>query len=293
MPRDVLPSAVIEVLAFHGPVEVVAGPESRPVRRTCSVAPYEDVLYLLLPPRSPLEDALLDSHHLQVNARDPKGASYRVGLLGRGRAPTALGRHRMRSALAAWLPEGEVGRGWQVVPFVAESVDFRRTEGSEERRYQGESRAENPAAWRRWLRAAFGGQATPLAMFTPLACFLMLGWMGAETPYRPVAFLCASLAGLLLLGSVRLMVLAHAFHRWRAGRARSADAGLLVEGMLAPRPLVRVGRLGVLVSLVFFALTASTWGPELALVSFLCCGAWIAGPAWLLHLRLGSPEAQD
>lgn len=293
MAREVLPSAVVEVLAFHGPVEVVGGPESRPVRRTCAVAPYEDVLYLLLPPRSPLEEALLDTHTLQVNARDPKGGSYRVGLVGRGRAPTALGRHRMRSALSAWLPEGEAGKGWQVVPFVAEVVDFRRTEGTEEKRYQGASRADNPPTWRRWLQAGLGGQATPLALFTLLACFLMLGWMGAETPWRPVAFVVSSLAGVVLLGSVRALVLAHAFHRWRAGRARAEDAGMLVEGLLAPRPLARVARLGLLVSLVLFALTASTWGPDLALVAFVCCGAWIAGPAWLLHLRMRSPETRD
>ena len=45
--------------------------------------------------------------------------------------------------------------------------------------------------------------------------------------------------------------------------------------------------------LVFLALAGSGWGWELALIAFLCCGAWLAGPAWLVHLSMASPEARD
>lgn len=159
--------------------------------------------------------------------------------------------------------------------------------------YEGPSKVENPPMWRRWLSASLFGWAGPFSVAVAAATWGWLTLEGPEVPWRAAAWAMSTLSGVLTVGSVRMLLLALGFHRWRAGRARAKDAQLLVDGLLHPRALVRAGLFGLGFAAVTLALTAQFWGLELAGLAFAVSGAWLAGPAWLLHLSMSSPEERD
>lgn len=292
MPRDNLPPDVIRVLSFHGPVEVFVGEDIGRGRAT--VAPFEDVVHLFVRRGSPLEAALLRSVEVDVQARDKDGA-YSLRMTGRAHAGQALARHPDRSALEPWLPEGASPAALVVAPFVAERVEYSRVEGQGEGRYHGPTPAgmDRPRRFMTLMRAAYGGLAAPAAA---LAGLVPWGWLvvqGADYPGRPSAWALSAVGGLALLGGTRLLTLSLAFRQWRAGRARASDAPVLVEALLAPTPAAQAGGALLLLGVAAVGTLSAAWEPQVAFVAFLANGAWLLGPAWVLHLLAGRPDPKS
>lgn len=287
-PRNNLPQEVVQVLSFHGLVELVVDPDNAQVADRVSVAPFEDLLYLLVPARSPIIEALLKTTASAVQARHPKG-NYSLRLAGIARAGQSLARHHQRQMLEPWLPEGIGPAGYVVVDFAAWQCEFTRTEGDEAVRYHGPTplgRDPRREA-QKWLRALFGGIALLPFVFGLLAPFGWLVWQGADYPQRWLAMTTAVVAVAGLVGGTRLLLITLGFSLWRSGAAEESEAPVLTEGLLAPGQtrLAGVGGLGV--GLIALAVLASHWGDGLVWVAGLANLTVVWGPAWLLHLLVG------
>ncbi len=292
MARDNLPPDVIRVLSFHGPVEVFVGEDTG--RGRAATAPFEDVVHLFVRRGSPLEAALLQSVEVDVQARAPDGA-YALRMTGRAHAGQPLGRHPQRSALEPWLPEGASPATLLVAPFVAERVEFTRVEGAGEGRYHGPTPAgrERPGRWMTLARATFGGLAAPAAASAVLVPWGWLILQGEDYPNRPGALALAAVGGLGILGATRLLTLSLAFRQWRAGRARTSDAPVLTEALLAPVPATRLGLGLLLLGVAAIGTLSAAWEPAAAWVALLGNGAWLLGPAWVLHLLAARPDPRS
>ncbi len=287
-PRNNLPQEVVQVLSFHGLVELVVDPDGEQTADRVSVAPFEDLLYLLVPGRSRSVDALLRTTAAAVQARHAQGA-YSLRLAGIARAGQSLVRHPQRQMLEPWLPENVGPGGYIVVEFAAWQCEFTRTEGDEPVRYHGPTPlGRDPRRdAQKWLRALFGGIALLPLVFGLLAPFGWLVWQGETYPQRWLAMATASVAVAGLVGGTRLLLLTLGFTRWRAGAAEETEAPVLSEGLLAPGQtrLAGVGGLGA--GLVALAVLASHWADGLVWVTGLANLTVVWGPAWLLHLLVG------
>lgn len=287
-PRNNLPQEVVQVLSFHGLVELVVDPDGAQAADRVSVAPFEDLLYLLVPGRSPAIDALLKVTAAAVQARHPQG-EYSLRLAGIARAGQSLARHPQRQMLEPWLPENVGPGGYTVVEFAAWRCEFTRTEGEEPVRYHGPTplgRDPRREA-QKWLRALFGGIALLPLVFGLLAPFGWLVWQGETYPQRWLAMATAAVAVTGLVGGTRLLLLTLGFVRWRAGAVNESEAPVLSEGLLAPAQtrLAGVGGLGA--GVVALAVLASHWADGLVWVAGLANLTVVWGPAWLLHLLVG------
>jgi hypothetical protein len=286
-----LPPDVTHILARHGPVQVWAGPEDRRRRHRLTVAPFEDEVYLLVRPGSPLLADLSASVRLALDANAPDGA-YRMHLEGRAWAGLALTRHPRASSLMPWVPDDLPPHRAIVVPFVAESVDLVRAQGEGESRFRGPTPAgrSRRSPLQIWLRAALGGLAIPFAVTSAIGPWVWLVQRGADFPARFPAWLVSLLGALGLLGGARLLAVHRGYVLWRAGRAEASDAPVLAEGLMAPATARRTGTWGVIVGAALTSAVALGWGPATGLVALASSGAWLVGPAWALHLLMGRPE---
>ena len=289
MARDNLPPDVIRVLSFHGPVEMFVGVGRAKAR--VSVAPFEDVLHLLVPSGSDVEKALLQTNAVDLQARHPDG-DYALRMTGRAHAGARLGRHPERSAIEPWLPDGTSTGSLLAVPFIAEHIEFVRAEGEGKARYHGPTpaAASRPSRGMTLLRACFAGLPLPFAILAAVAPWFWLTLEGPSYPARPLVLVLQICTGLGLLGGARLLVLALAFSQWRKGRAREADAPLLTEALLAPGEAVRLGMFFLGLSTVGLAVLGTYWDSTAALIALAANGAWLLTPAWTVHLLSGRPE---
>jgi hypothetical protein len=291
-PRNNLPPDVVRVLSFHGLVEVVVGEDDAMVSGRASVAPFEDVLQLLVPTDSPVERALLRTPVTAVQAR-AKDGEYSLRLTGHACAGRPLTSHPERGSLEPWVADGVRLASLSVVTFAAHTCELTRNEaGGQAVRYHGPTplgkTAQKPH--QTWLLACLGGVALP---FFVMALVLSFGWLvyqGEGYRFRPLAWVLSAGAAFGAVGGVRLMTLSLAFHRWRAGRAREADAPLLTEGLIAPGQARTAGiaLLGLWAACV--GAIAAIWGDDLMWWAALSHGAWLWGPAVVAHLMAGQPE---
>lgn len=289
MARDNLPPDVIRVLSFHGPVEMFVD-EGR-ARARVAVAPFEDVLHLLVPTGSDVERALLRTNTVDVQARHPEG-DYALRMTGRAHAGAPLGRHPERASIEPWVPNGATNSTLLAVPFVAEHIEFVRAEGDSKARYHGPTpeATTRPSPGMVLLRACFSGLPLPFAISAAVVPWLWLTLEGPDYPARPLVLVVQICTGLGLLGGARLLVLALAFGQWRKGKARMEDAPLLTEALLAPREAVRLGALFLGLSAIGLAALGSYWDGTAALIALSANGAWLLTPAWTIHLLSGRPE---
>lgn len=285
-----LPPDVTHILARHGPVQVWAGPKNRNRPHRLDVAPFEDEIYLLARPDSPLLADLSESVRLSLDANAPDG-SYRLHLRGRAWAGPPLTRHPRASTLMPWVPEGLAPHRTVVVSFVAEWVDLVRLRGEGESRFRGPT----PAARNRrspaqiWLRATLGGLATPFAFTSAIGPWLWLVQRGATFPARFPAWLASLVGALGLLGGARLLAIYRGYLLWRAGRAEASDAAALSRGLMAPAMALRAGTWFLILGAATLCAVALGWGAATGLVALASSGVWLVGPAWALHLLLGRP----
>lgn len=291
-PRDNLPPDVVRVLSFHGPVEVVVGEDDQMVAGRAAVAPFEDLLHLFVPLGSPVEEALLETTEVAVQARDKSGA-YSLRLTGRACAGRPLTRHPDRGSLEPWVGEGTKLSRLSVVTFAAWHCELTRNEADGQAvRYHGPTRLgqKPPKPAQYWPLAAFSGVALP---FLVLALVVPFGWLvyqGEAYRFRPLALLLGGGAGAAAVAGVRLLTLSLGFERWRTGIAREEDAPVLSEALIAPREARRAG-MGLLgLWAVLVGVVAAVWGDLLVVLAGVSHGAWLWGPAVAAHLLARQPK---
>ena len=291
-PRDNLPPDVVRVLSFHGPVEVVVGEDDGVVSARASVAPFEDVLHLLVPTDSPLERALLRTTRTAVQARAKDGA-YSLRLTGHACAGRPLTRHPERGSIEPWVGDGVRQAGLSVVTFAAHTCELTRNEADGQAvRYHGPTRLGSTIAkpLQTWVLACLGGVALPFLVVSLLSSYGWLVFQGDDYRFRPLALVLSSFAAFGAVAGVRLLTLSLAFHRWRAGRARESDAPHLTEGLIAPGQARTVGLALIGLWAACVGAIAAIWGDDLMWWAGLSNAAWLWGPAVVAHLMAGQPE---
>lgn len=290
--RENVPTDIIRVLSLHGPVQLVAGPpgEEGSVRAEC--APYEDVIFLFVPPRSELIAKTFRHCAAQLYARRDDG-EYQLVMRGRAVAGPGVMAHPRRSDLLPWVPEGASPRKFVAVSFFCDELEFTRRERDGERQYSGKTPLgrELPPMGRRWFRAAFGG----VLHVTALSLVLIWGYLlyqGTDYPYRIIALLIATAAILSLQAGARLWYRATAFLRWREGRAHEDEAGQFTSGLMAPGPSRQLSAILSVLGLVLCGVLAM-WPGRLGLVTFGLSLVWIQWPLWLIHFSQDAPEPRS
>jgi len=284
-----IPTEVIRILAGHGRVRVAT--YAHEGAALVDVAPFEDILHFFVQPDSSTVSALLRSSRMVVTAKAEDG-SYQIRMEGRAHAGRPLAGHPAASVLEPWLPEGQSRTRWTVVPFVAEEIEFVRGEGPKSQRNAGLTRAgqERPSSTRLWIRAAFSGMSGALAVFYCTVAAVWFGIQGYDFVGRPWALLLSLMAGLGLLGGVRLLVIAQGFVQWRRLKASRSDAPFLSDGYMSPYEVRLVGGGALFVGVLSLVSVWAVWGPDLSWRVFLVSGVWLCAPAWVLHLAMGRPE---
>ena len=289
MPAPNLPPDVVRVLSFHGAVDVFVGEGI--ARGRAHPAPFDDVCYLLFPVGSPLEGGMLASVAVEVHARHKDG-DYALRMTGRAEPGRTVGRHRMRSSIEPWMPDGGHAGRLLAVPFVPEHIEFVRNEGEGKARYHGETPAgrERPRRTFTLLRAAFSGISFGAAILGVVVPWVWVTIQGPGYTNRPGVLALQVVGGLALLASTRLATLALGYRQWRAGRARVKDAPILSEALLSYRETLQYAGAVLVVAIAALGTLSAAWEPEAMWIGFLPNLAWLLGPAWTIHLMMGRPE---
>jgi len=256
-------------------------------------APYEDVIFLFVRPTSEIIQKTFLNCSAQLYARRDDG-EYQIVMRGRAVAGPNVMAHPRRSDLLPWVPEGASPRGFFVISFFAEEVEYHRKSGDREEAFTGKTPLgrEAPTVGKRWFQGAFGG-ILPVSVISVFAIWGYLLFQGPDYPYRTIALVTATLSILMLQAGARLWYRSTAFLRWRVGRAHIDEAGeLFPVGLLAPTPSRQLsGILSVLGLALLGALTM--WPNRLAGVTLLVSLVWIQWPLWVIHLSQSKPEVRD
>jgi hypothetical protein len=292
LPTNNVPSEIIHVLASHGPVTVAT--YAHEGASTVGCAPFEDIIHLFVSPGSATEAALLKSSRMTVSAK-AKDGSYQVRMEGRAHAGRILAGHPLLSVLEPWCPEGVPISRLLVVPFIAEHIEFVRGKDEAAKRNAGLTPAGHarPTPGRMWLAAAFSGMAGPLGYWILAWTTIWFGIQGNEFVGRPLGVVLAIVGGLGLVGGIRLFTIAQGFILWRKMRAGEDDAPWLLEGFFSPLDARLVGTAALTAAVAALGSIWMVWGSDLFWLVILGSGAWLCGPAWLIHLALGRPDPRS
>lgn len=283
-----VPGDVIRILSVHGPVTFWIGDEHALHRGECSLAPFEDALYLFHRPGGEAEAAWAQTCQTTVVARAADGR-YSVTLKGRANAGIPLTRHPRRGEIAPWAPEGVSQGSLLVATFVPEEIELNRADTAGAGRFAGPTPAgkQRPGALAIWRRVGLGGVALWFAIAVVAGVWFWLTLQGPEFPGRALALVVAAPAGVLPLAGARLVAQARAFDRWRAGLGPAEEAPELVESLVAPATARRAGWIALAAGLALLGSVGVIWAPALAALAVALSGVWLLGPAWALHLSMG------
>ena len=290
-PPNNVPLEVVKVLAGHGPVSIATYAHEGAATVHC--APFEDLIHLFVRRGSPTERALLESTQLTLSAKADDG-DYQLRMEGRAHAGRPLGGHPLLRALEPWSPEGESPHRLLAVPFVAEHIEYVRGGADNPQRNAGLTPAgmARPTRSRTLLAACFSGMARPLAVWILAWTVAWFGAQGTDFVGRPVGVTLALIAGLGMVGGVRLFVLGRGYLAWRSHKANEADAAWLVEGLISPRDAQLIAAAMVFTGCIALSLIGAIWGERLFWMVLLFSGVLLCGPAWLVHLAVGRAEPQ-
>ena len=291
--REIVPTEIIRVLSLHGPLQLVAGPPGSEGSVRAEAAPYEDEIFLFVRPNADIVAKTFLNCSAQLYARRDDG-EYQIVMRGRAVAGPNVMAHPRRSDIIPWVPEGANPRGFIVVSFFCEELEYHRKSGDREEAFTGKTPLgrEAPSIGKRWARGAFGG-IIPVTVISVMAVWGYLLFQGPEYPFRFIALAIGTASILMLQGGARLWYRATAFLRWRLGRAHVDEAGELYPvGLLAPTPSRQLsGILSVLGLVLIGVLTM--WPARLAAVTLLVSFVWIQWPLWVIHLSQSKPEVRD
>jgi hypothetical protein len=285
MPDVNIPSDIVRVLSFHGPVEVVAhGGDPMPMERV-AVAPFDDSLVLFLTPGGAVEYALGWDVQLEVQARHLDG-NYSLRMVGRAHPGVRASRARDRHSLTPWLPDGRGPTQVLATRFIPEFIEFVRTEADDKVRYHGPtpSGKKAPSTSQRWILTGASGSAG-IGIFTAFVIpFVWLGYLGAEYPVRPLAAFITIFSAEAWVFGLRFLVVYFAYVTWRSGRLPIEESSLVGQGLIPARMCVRVGLALIALALLGTAIAWAVWDATLAKVLIGSSLIWILAPSWAVHI---------
>ena len=264
---------------MHGPLQVSCGSGLARVSVSVHAAPFDDMLLLFVPRRSPFGAAL--DRDPRVDLHIQGGAvHYSVRIQGRAIDTGGASAHERRMEILPWLPEGSTLQQFLGVELIPERIEYAYDEGEERRHFQGATDAAKvPPMATRWIRLCFGG-LIPAVAIAFVSVFAYVGWYGQWDPLRPVVLLAALAGSVGLIASARLgyRVLAH--RSWQRGKAARHHGGLLSEGLLPVRSALIAAAGTLVVAVLALAICAVAWGGDLLGVSLAATQLWFLLPLW-------------
>ena len=237
--QNLIPEPITRILALHGPAQVACGLGPKRVSVNVHCAPFDDLLVLFLPARSPLIAALERDPRVDLHVQGGD-TNYTVRLQGRGVDTGACGGHPRRMELVPWLPEGSTLQRFRAVELVPERIEYGYDEGEERRYFQGvTAAAETPGSVGRWLRLCFGG-LVPAVALAFIGLWGWIGWYGQWYLLRPVALVLALVTSLGLMAAARIghRLLGH--RSWQQGKVRRPMGSMFSEALLPVRSAKRL-----------------------------------------------------
>jgi hypothetical protein len=280
--QNLIPEPITRILALHGAAQVACGKGPRRVSVAVHCAPFDDLLVLFVPARSPILAGLERDPQLDLHVQGGE-TNYTVRMQGRGIDTGASGGHARRMELVPWLPEGSTLQRFHAVELVPERIEYAFDEGEERRYYQGTTAAaDTPGAAGRWLRLCFGG-LVPAVAVAFLGLWAWIGWYGQWYMLRPVALLLSLSSCLALVAAARIMHRLLGHRSWQKGKVPRHMGSMLSEGLLPVRRaviLAAVLAVGAAAALIFCGVA---WGPELAGITIVATQLWLLVPLWVLR----------
>ena len=231
-----LPDEVLDLLAAHGPVKLVARHNGQVVH--VQSAPLSRELFLLVPRSSTILSALDTAPGAELIADDPQG-SYQIRIKGRAVAGRQASRESRRSELIFWVPEKANLQSFIAVRLHPEHLDFSKAPvGAAEERWRAAGPVpggELPPLVSRWGRLGSFGMTGGIAVALATCWFWIL--VIADEPHKRMFLLVvmALSSTSLLVGSV-LLAQVWAFSRWREGTGPEAAAKAPFGGATASTP---------------------------------------------------------
>lgn len=272
-----LPDEVLDRLSLGKPVRFTAWNGEDMVTLQASVAPLHRQLYVLVPLGGEMEAALLSDGRAEISA-ESKEENWNLRVTGRAVAGRSASGDPRRSELVHWLPENQNPNRLLAVRFLAEQMDYSRSQGNDRTRAAGPvpgRKVPSPAA--RWTRMAIRGTLGWVPVMGLTLWGGLLTW--ADPPYRTFTVLTLMiLVSVSLYGGVGLLGRYTSFLRWREGLVKEEEVPEFMRGWLPPRQVFRVGAALVVLGEFSLPLLWLLLSREVALLSFFASGVWIWAP---------------
>lgn len=278
-PRNLIPEPITRILALHGALHIASGLANNRVSVLAHGAPFDDMLVLFLPRRSPFRAALDRDPRVELNVQGGEN-NYVVRIQGRAIDTGPASGHERRMEIVPWLPEGATLNQFLAVELIPERIEYAYDEGEERRYFQGTTAAaKTPTMLARWLDLCFRG-VLPALVLSFVSLWVYVGWWGEWFPLQPLA-LATSLVGCVgLLAAARLCYRVLAHRRWQRGKAARHFGGLLSEGLLPVRSAAMAAGGLSLLACVALVLCGVGWGGELFGVALAATQLWFLLPLW-------------
>ncbi len=290
MPLPNLPPDVVRILSFHGPVELHSEGPMGLITDRVEVAPFDHHLVAFVRPGTAIAEALLRTGRAEVHARHPDG-DYSLRMVGAAHPGIPVGRRPDRGALEPWLPE-RGGSALLAAEFIPHHIELSRAEAGSTARYHGPTPAGQADRGRLAgvVRTGLSASGLTGSLVTFPAVFLFLAWAGPAVPWRPVALVVATLAGVCGAAGLRLLLLSSAYGLWQRSRGTAEECAPITAGQVSWGDARQAGLwlLGIWVAMILGII--GTWGRELGFVVFVGSLVPIQAVAGLLHLGARRPD---
>lgn len=274
---------ILRALSVHGEVRLLVGDptETDVASSGCVVAPYEQILFLLVSKGGRTAEALNSTNQALVRA---KTDDYSIELKGRALLGPSLAIHPRRLELMDWLPVGMNHSRYAVIHFWTEHVDYKR--GDDEFFGKTPAAMNQPGMSTRWVMSSYAWSWPLLVLGVPLAV-LYIAWGDISTRAVPVA-----LAWIVIpcwVAGPALWYRAASFGAWQRGRGSDAASGVIAEALLPPgRVMGTCITLHVLGLLAFLPLFL--WSADIPGIVFFCGFLWLSWPIALTRVFTGEKK---
>jgi hypothetical protein len=285
--QNLIPEPITRILALHGPVHVSSGLGPQRVSVNVHCAPFDDLLVLFVPGRSPLVAALERDPRVDLHVQGGD-TNYTVRMQGRAVDTGTSGGHERRMELVPWLPEGTTLQRFRAVELVPERIEYGYDEGEERRYFQGATAAnETPSNTGRWLRLCFGGLIPAVAV-----AFLGLwGWIAVQWyPWRLVPLGVALVAALSLMAASRIAHRILGYRSWQRGKGSRQAGGGFSEGLVPLHRAKIVAGALLVVSLAALVFCGVGWSGELTGIALAASQLWVLVPLWVIRAGIAADK---
>ena len=281
-----VPSEILRIMASHGAVRLICGSKGQSEGVSCHVAPFEDVLYCLVPPRSSALKQLMHAPEGRLELENAE-LGYKIKIRGRSVPGRSVMANPRRSELLHWVPENQNPRTLLAVPLWAEHINYEK----------GEEVFNGPTPLGRtrkggatlWKEAAFYGILPFFATFWVLLWAWVAYAGNGDFVWQAYSLVLSGLAiSFIQIGS-NFVYRSLCFKRILEGKLLPKSAPLLSVGLLSYRSVLRGGWLLVGVGADIFLLLEAI-DPVLQPVVAGFSLMWLVWPFWAMHLIFQDPE---